>query len=69
VLAVLASAALLLGGTNLIEAIRPPLQFTLRWLAAALAITAFVDVLVIAVLWILRRVIERLSGRQIEYKR
>ncbi|MCS7060945.1 MAG: hypothetical protein RMN25_07235 [Anaerolineae bacterium] len=45
----------------------PPIEITLRWLAAALAITAFIDMAVIAVLWMIARVIARATGRRVEY--
>jgi hypothetical protein len=69
VLALIVVAVLALGGTDLIQAIKPPIQYTLRWLAMALAITAFVDLVFVALLWIVARVVERVSGRHIEYKR
>lgn len=68
VLALVVAAVLLLGGTNLIEAIKPPIQYTLRWLATALSITAFVDLLFVIVLFIVARLAERISGRRIEHK-
>jgi hypothetical protein len=68
-LALVVALAFLLGGTELVQAVKPAALFTLRWLAAALAITAFVDVLVIAALWLLARLIEVVSHRRIEYKK
>jgi hypothetical protein len=62
------AAAALIGGSGLIEALAPPILLTLRWLAAALAITAFVDVIVIALLWIAARGLERFMRRRVEYK-
>jgi hypothetical protein len=66
--ALIVAIALLVGGAGFVQAIKPPLEFTLRWLAASLAITAFVDILVIAVLWLLARLIELVTNRRIEYK-
>ena len=67
-LVVIAVVALLLGGADLVQTLKAPVTITLRWLAASLAITAFVDVLVIAALWLLARLIERISNRRITYK-
>lgn len=67
-LAILSAIALFLGGTNLIAAVSPTAQFTLRWLAAVLAITAFVDAVVIVLLWLLARILELITKRKIEYK-
>jgi hypothetical protein len=69
VLALVGAAALLVGGTDFIQTVKPTVQFTLRWLAAALAITAFVDVLVVVILWLLARLIERATNRKIEYRK
>jgi hypothetical protein len=68
-LALTVAVVFLVGGAALVQTVTPTLQFTLRWLAAAFAITAFVDVLVIIVLWFAARVIERLTNRRIEYRR
>ena len=57
----IAGGALLIGGADVVHAVEAPLSITLRWLAAALALTAFVDMLFIAVLWILARLMERLN--------
>ena len=56
------------GGADLVQTLKAPVTITLRWLAASLAITAFVDMLVIAALWLLARLIERISNRRITYK-
>ena len=68
-LALFTAAALLVGGTDFVHTITPTAQALLRWLAAALAITAFVDVLVITILWLVARLIERVTNRKIEYRR
>ena len=68
VLALIAAAAILLGGAGLVDSLKAPLSYTLRWLAVALAITAFVDVLMVGALWLLARLLERLSNRRITYK-
>ena len=65
----IAGGALLIGGADVVHAVEAPLSITLRWLAAALALTAFVDMLFIAVLWVLARLMERLTNRRIEYRR
>ena len=68
VMLLLVAAALLIGGVGIVQPLKAPLSFTLRWLAGALAITACVDVVVIAVLWGVARLLERISNRRIEYK-
>lgn len=67
-LTVIAAAALVLGGADLVQTLKAPVTITLRWLAAALAITAFVDVIVIIALWLVARLLERISNRRITYK-
>ena len=64
-----AAIAVLIGGADVVNAVEEPLRITLRWLAAALALTAFVDMLFIAALWMVARVMERLTNRHIEYRR
>ena len=68
VMAVIAGGAIAIGGAGVVQTLKEPLTLTLRWLAAALAITACVDVVVIAALWALARLLERISNRRIEYK-
>ena len=63
------AGVLLIGGADVVRAVEEPLSVTLRWLATALALTAFVDMLFIAVLWVLARLMERLTNRRIEYRR
>jgi hypothetical protein len=67
-LVLVAVVAMIVGGANLVQAVEEPLRFSLRWLAAVLAITAFVDMLVIASLWLLVRLLERVTNRRIEYR-
>lgn len=68
-MALVAVVAFVAGGANLVHAAEGPVRFTLHWLAAVLAITAFIDILVIAALWLLARVLERITDRRIEYRR
>ncbi len=68
-LTVIAGAALLLGGADLVQTLKAPVTITLRWLAAALAITGFVDILVIVLLWVVARLLERISNRRITYRK
>jgi hypothetical protein len=63
------AAVFVIGGADVVRAIEGPLRVTLGWLAAALALTAFVDMLFISVLWILARLMERLTNRRIDYRR
>jgi hypothetical protein len=67
-LAVVVAIVLLVGGAGLVQAVEPALQVTLGWLAAALSITAFVDVIVAVLLWLLTRLFERIGNRRIEYR-
>ncbi len=67
-LVLVAAVAAFAGGTDLLRAVEGPVRLTLRWLAAVLAITAFIDLLVIAALWLLARLLERLTDRRIEYR-
>ena len=60
---------LVFGGADLIRFLTPTVQFLTRWLAVAFALTAFVDVLVIVFLWLLMRLLERVSGRSVEFRR
>ena len=61
--------AFFLGGASLVNALQPGTQFVLRWLAAAFAITAFINLIVLALLWALARLLEAMTGRRIEYRR
>ncbi|HEY3290044.1 MAG TPA: hypothetical protein VGK87_07960 [Anaerolineae bacterium] len=68
-LAIIAIVAVLLGGADLVLTLKSPVMITLRWLTVSLAITAFVDVVVVAVLWVVARLLERISNRRITYKK
>ncbi len=57
------------GGADLVTFLTPGAQFAARWLAVAFALTAFVDIVVIAFLWTLTRLLERVSGRRVEFRR
>jgi hypothetical protein len=59
----------LAGGASVLAPLLPGTQFVLRWLAAAFAITAFINVIVLALLWVVARLLEMVTGRRIEYKR
>ena len=66
-LGILVATTVLVGGIDLIRTVAPAIELTLRWLAAALAITAFIDVLVVALLWAAMFILERVTGRSVEY--
>ena len=71
-LAIAVGALVLIGGTSgtsLLAALEPGAQFVLRWLAAAFAITAFINLIVLSLLWLLARLLEAMTGKRIEYKR
>lgn len=67
-LAIAGVIVLLVGGMDVVRAISPFARATMRWLTAAFVITAFVDVLVVLVLWLAARAVERVSGRRLNYK-
>jgi hypothetical protein len=67
-LAVFSAGLLLLGGTDLVAAISPAAQFVLRWLTAAFALTAFIDMVVVIGLWVTARAISLLTGRRLDYR-
>jgi len=63
----LLAAAIALFAVDLARALAPALEMALRWLAAALAITAFIDLAVVALLWCIALVVARATGRRVEY--
>ncbi|BCX05451.1 MAG: hypothetical protein KatS3mg053_3389 [Candidatus Roseilinea sp.] len=67
-IAIFGAALLLVGGTGLISAVAPFAQDAARWLTAAFALTAFIDLVVIAALVLLARSIALLTGRRVEFK-
>jgi hypothetical protein len=68
-LAVLTAVVGLLGGESLLFWIAPLASTGLRWLTAAFALTAFVNVIVIVAMFILARVLERTTGRRVTFHR
>ena len=68
-LAIAVGALVLIGGTAWLAALAPGAQFVLRWLAAAFAITAFINLIVLSLLWLVARLLEAMTGKRIEYKR
>jgi hypothetical protein len=67
-LAVLSAALLLLGGTDLITTVSPAAQFALRWLTAAFALTAFIDIFVVIGAAIGAKLASALTGRRLDYR-
>lgn len=67
-IALFSAGLLLIGGTDLISAIAPVAQNVLRWLTAAFAITAFIDIAVVVGLWLLAKIIAAITGRRVEFK-
>lgn len=67
-LAVFGAVLLLVGGTDLVTAISPFAQDAARWLTSVFALTAFIDLVVIAALMLLARSITLLTGRRVEFK-
>ena len=68
-LAVVLVALGYLGGTAVLEQVSRSGRYILEWLATAFAITAFINVLVIALLWLLSRLLQAMTGRRVEYRR
>lgn len=66
--AALSAALLLIGGTGLVDVIAPAAQFVLQWLAAAFALTVFIDIVVVVGLWAVTKVLSALTGRRVEFK-
>ena len=66
--AVVGALGLLVGGTNLIQAISPFAQYVLRWLTAAFIITAVIDVSVIAVLTLVNQLLMSMTNRRVDFK-
>lgn len=67
VMALVGAMVFIIGGMTLIRAVSPVATDGLRWLMAAFAITAFIDVIVIAALFLFRALVERVSGRRLRY--
>jgi len=68
-LVVILAAAAYLGGATLLEQVSVSGQFVLQWLATAFAITAFINIIVIALLWLVSRFLQVMTGRRVEYRR
>jgi hypothetical protein len=59
----------LAGGASVLAPLLPGVQFVLRWLAAAFAITAFINIIVLSLLWFISRLLMLVTGKRIEYRR
>ncbi|MCS6847100.1 MAG: hypothetical protein RMN52_05220 [Anaerolineae bacterium] len=66
--AIFSALLLLAGGTDLVAAIAPFAQDAARWLTAVFALTAFVDLFVVAALALLAKSISLFTGRRVEFK-
>jgi len=58
-----------LGGQSLLGWIAPGATAALNWLGGAFAVTAFINVIVIALLIVLARMLERMTGRKVTFHR
>lgn len=65
---VISAVTLLVGGTNLIQAISPFAQYVLRWLTAAFIVTVVIDLGVIVVLAVVNRLLATVTHRRVEFK-
>lgn len=61
------AAVIVLFAVDIAQTLAPAVEMTVRWLAAALSITAFIDLVVVALLWFIARVVARATGRRVEY--
>lgn len=68
-LVVICAITFAFGGADLVSFLTPGAQFVARWLAVVFALTAFIDLIVIAFLWLMIQLLERVSGRRVEYRR
>lgn len=64
---VILAAVTVLFAVDVAQALAPAVEMTVRWLAAALSITAFIDLVVVALLWSIALVVSRMTGRRVEY--
>jgi hypothetical protein len=67
-LAVFSGLVLLIGGTQLITAVTPTARLALQWLTAAFGLTALIDIVVVAALTVLTKVLSAMTGRRVEFK-
>lgn len=67
-LAVVVVAALALGGEALARTVGPPARSALLWLSTAFALTAFIDAAAILVLYVLCRLVSRVTRRQVDFR-
>jgi hypothetical protein len=67
-LAVFSGLVLLIGGTQLITAVTPTARLALQWLTAAFGLTALIDIVVVAALTALSKVLSAMTGRRVEFK-
>lgn len=61
------TAVIVLFAVDIAQTLAPAVEMTLRWLATALSITAFIDLVVVALLWSIALVVARATGRRVEY--
>jgi hypothetical protein len=67
----LALSAAIIGlifGFDWLQPLKPSAQFVLNWLAAAFAITTFINLIVIAALSLVSHVLQALTGRRVEFR-
>ncbi len=67
-LVALSAVILLIGGTGLLTAIAPFVQDAARWLASAFALTAFINLVVIAALTLSAKIVAGLTGRRVDFR-
>lgn len=61
------TAVIALFAVDVARAFAPAVEMTLRWLAAALSITAFIDLVTVALLWSVALIVARATGRRVKY--
>ena len=68
VLAVLFGVTAFLFGTEILKVAGPLALRTFNWLGAVFAITAFADLIIMLPLWLLVRVLERVTGKRVQFR-
>jgi hypothetical protein len=69
VLGLVGGALFLIGGPGLFDWFSPGATAALRWLGSAFLLTSFINAIVIALLWLLARGLEQLTGRKVTFHR
>ncbi len=63
------AALFLLGGPWLFDWLAPGVSAALRWMSGVFLLTGFINLVVITLLWLLSRGLERMTGRKVTFRR